>query len=252
VLAVTSEPPWPLDSGGHLRSFHLLRSLAGRHRVRLVVPVRPGQEGAVESLRRAAGLDIIPVPVPPRMAWREALKAASAAAHREPYVMYRQHDHRAVRATLGDALRGDPPDLLYLDRPEKLEYPPGTWAAQDMRKSDAFEYAARHTDGEERSRFLERSEFFFGSSTATLAAMPTRTLARPVVLLLVNGLLHAETRRGLGVRAPRPDVEPADFGRPRAFIPQKARAKRRLALLATTAAAVGGVVGLVGLAWLVL
>jgi hypothetical protein len=140
----------------------------------------------------------------------------------------------------------------YLDRPEKLEYPTETWAAQDMRKSDAFEYAARHADGEERARFLERSEFFFRSSTATLAAMPTRTLARPVVLILVNGLLYAETRRGLGVRAPRPDVEPADFGRPEAFIPQKARAKRRLALLATTAAAVGGLTGLVGLAWLIL
>jgi YetA-like protein len=129
----------------------------------------------------------------------------------------------------------------YLDHPEKLEYPTETWAAQDLRKSDAFEYAARHSDGEERDRFLERSEFFFRSSTATLATMPTRTLARPVVLMLVNGLLRGETRRDPGVRSPRPDVEPTDFGQPQAFIPQKARAKRRLILITTTAAAIGGI-----------
>ena len=28
ILAITSELPWPLDRGGHLRSFHLLRGLA--------------------------------------------------------------------------------------------------------------------------------------------------------------------------------------------------------------------------------
>ena len=36
VLAVTSEVPWPLNSGGHLRTFHLLRTLARRFDVRLV------------------------------------------------------------------------------------------------------------------------------------------------------------------------------------------------------------------------
>ena len=136
----------------------------------------------------------------------------------------------------------------YLDRPERLEYPTETWAAQDMRKSDAFEYAARHTDGDERARFLERSEFFFNSSTAALAAMPTRRLTRPVVLMLVNGLLHAETRRNLSVCAPRPHVVPVDFGRPAVFIPQKLRAKRRLVLIAATAAALAGLAGLVSLA----
>jgi hypothetical protein len=132
----------------------------------------------------------------------------------------------------------------YLDRPETLEYPTETWAAQDLRKSDVFEYAARHADGPERARFLERSEFFFRSSSTTLTAMPTRTLARPVVLVLVNGLLRAETRRDPGVRAPRPDVESADFGRPEVFLPQKSQAKRRLVLLAMTAV-LGGIAGIV-------
>ena len=39
VLAITSQPPWPLDSGGHIRTFHLMRALAGRFDLRLVTPV---------------------------------------------------------------------------------------------------------------------------------------------------------------------------------------------------------------------
>jgi hypothetical protein len=58
--------------------------------------------------------------------------------------------------------------------------------------------------------------------------------------------LHAETRRDLSVRAPRPDVEPADFGRPTTFISQKARAKRRLVLIVTMAATLGGIAVVVG------
>ena len=79
----------------------------------------------------------------------------------------------------------------YLDRPEILEYPTETWAAQDMRKSEVFKYAAKHAAGDERAAFLERSDFFFGYSVTTLRSLPTRTFARPVVILLTNGLMHA-------------------------------------------------------------
>ncbi len=47
----------------------------------------------------------------------------------------------------------------YLEKPEILEYPTETWAAQDMRKSEIFKYAAKHSTGAGRARFLERSEF---------------------------------------------------------------------------------------------
>src|SRR5258708_37731702 len=69
----------------------------------------------------------------------------------------------------------------YLDKPEILEYPTETWAAQDMRKSEVFKYAALHAKGGERARFLERAEFFFRDSTSRLSGMKTRTLCRPVV-----------------------------------------------------------------------
>jgi hypothetical protein len=120
----------------------------------------------------------------------------------------------------------------YLDKPEILQYPTETWAAQDMRKSEVFEAAARVANSvEERERFLERSRFFFESSTTTLAKMPTRTLARPVVLLLSNGLSCAYSQLNPNFPSlPAPEVR-YDFGSPESFTPQKTVAIRRFKIL---------------------
>jgi glycosyltransferase involved in cell wall biosynthesis len=121
VLAVTSEPPWPLDSGGHLRSFYLLKALAAHTRLRIVCPVQPHQESAVAALA-AAGLDLRPVSVPPRSARHELRRLVSATLRGEPYVMYRRHHwpdaHKAWRAEL----QHDRPALLYLDHLDSLMY----------------------------------------------------------------------------------------------------------------------------------
>ena len=116
----------------------------------------------------------------------------------------------------------------YLDKPEILEHPTETWAAQDMRKSEVFEAAARvAATAEERDKFLERSRFFFESSTSTLAKMPTRSLARPVVLLLSNGLARAHSQLNPDFPLlPAPEAT-YDFGSPESFIPQKTVAIRR-------------------------
>src|SRR5712691_9988207 len=91
ILCVTSELPWPLNSGGHLRTFHLLRALAERYRIRLIAPVLPGQD-AVSAALEDNGITVCPAPIAPRQRWREAARAARAAAAGEPYVFYRRHD----------------------------------------------------------------------------------------------------------------------------------------------------------------
>jgi hypothetical protein len=136
----------------------------------------------------------------------------------------------------------------YLEKPEILEYPTETWAAQDMRKSEIFKYAAKHSSGEERARFLERSEFFFRYSTTALSGMKTRSLARPVVLLLSFGFMHAYFQKRPEEAAPPPEPGPHDFGRPEVFVPQKVVAIRRFKLLALA----GGIVGLLAIVGLVL
>ena len=123
----------------------------------------------------------------------------------------------------------------YLDKPQILEFPTETWAAQDLRKSDVFYLAAAETSGEERTQFAERGAFFARTALRTLASMPTRRLTRPVVLLLSHGWLHHlwERRRSwpMPVAAPPlPEERP-----PARFVPQKARALRRACAIAVMA-----------------
>jgi hypothetical protein len=135
----------------------------------------------------------------------------------------------------------------YLERPEILEYPTETWAAQDMWKSEVFDFAWLHAEGVERDRFRERAEYFFRQSVEILSRMPTRTLCRPVVLMLTHGwrrawfVAHPEERR------PPPAKALADFGPREQFVPQKVIAIRRAKLLAIggMVAAAAGLVGVI-------
>lgn len=125
----------------------------------------------------------------------------------------------------------------YLERPEVLEYPTETWAAQDMRKSEVFLHASRYASGTERAQILERAAFFFEASLDWLYRFESRTLARPLVLLLSYGYMYrtvVATAAAPPLHSAAPDV--SDWGRPESFVPQKqiafARAKWIAGLLA--------------------
>jgi hypothetical protein len=123
----------------------------------------------------------------------------------------------------------------YLEKPEILEYPTETWAAQDLRKCEVFQFALKHASGAERERLAERAHYFFDSAVGTLSALPTRTLCRPMVLLLSFGWSRAWFLTHPEVSAPDPPAgatfEPQEF-----FVPQKARAVRRVRLLLASGA----------------
>jgi glycosyltransferase involved in cell wall biosynthesis len=132
VLAVTSELPWPLDSGGHLRSFHLLRALARRADVRLVVPVPPGASAALSALE-GQGLRVVAVPVGPRTRLGETGRVLAARLAGEPYVLYRRHLRADVRRALRAEASRQAPDVLYLDHLDSLLYHvPGVPAVLDL------------------------------------------------------------------------------------------------------------------------
>ena len=122
----------------------------------------------------------------------------------------------------------------YLDRPDILEYPTETWAAQDLRKADVFVYAAAHLTGALRERCLSRAREFVDRSFATLMSAQSRELARPLVLLLSHGFMHVG-RSGIAARRSAGD----DIAVPQKarFVPQRARAKWRLAAAAGVIAA---------------
>jgi glycosyltransferase involved in cell wall biosynthesis len=123
VLACTSELPWPLNSGGHLRTYHLLRALARQFRVRLVAPVCGDAAEALAALS-AAGIEAHPAAVPPRSRWRETIRLGAAALRGEPYVFYRRHDRRAVRRALQALCQAEPPDVIYLDHLDSFVFRP--------------------------------------------------------------------------------------------------------------------------------
>ena len=126
-------------------------------------------------------------------------------------------------------------EYLYLDKPEQLEYPTETWAAQDMRKSDVFKFAAKHSPGAERGAFIERSQYFFAGAIRMLAERPTRFTARPRVLMLICGFMHAAFRLQAADTFVPPTGAPLVSGNPIWFVPQKAVATRRAKLLAMAA-----------------
>ena len=114
VLVVTSELPWPLDSGGHLRTFHLLKHVASHVDLRLVVPVRAGQEPAVAVLNQW-NIRVVPVTVAPRTKFAEGKRLLNAQLHGEPYVMYRRHARPEMFAAWEAEIRRDKPDVAHLD-----------------------------------------------------------------------------------------------------------------------------------------
>ena len=125
----------------------------------------------------------------------------------------------------------------YLEKPERLEFPNETWAAQDMHKSEMFRAAAKHTLGQEREAFTQRATYFFEYSVKTLSAMSTSTGARATVLMLSFGYGQAYSS-SLGVpETVQVEFDGDDFGQPIVFVPQKKRAIRRFLFIAGVAGA---------------
>jgi hypothetical protein len=127
----------------------------------------------------------------------------------------------------------------YLDRPERLEYPTETWAAQDMRKAEVFLWAALHAEPAERPVFLERASFFFEGSVRTLQRLPGRHYTRPLVVLLSNGIRQAWFVRQPAFPDPPRPLRPRVWPLPTPFTPQKEMAMARAKRLAAGVVATG-------------
>jgi len=80
----------------------------------------------------------------------------------------------------------------YLDKPDILEYPNETWAAQDIRKSVVFYMAARYAVSQQQAdNFMRQATKFYQYARRELPTHTTCRLTRPIVLLLQNGWVGA-------------------------------------------------------------
>jgi YetA-like protein len=115
-------------------------------------------------------------------------------------------------------LEHEVPYATILDR---VEIPTETWPAQDIRKSNVFDFAAKHAHEPLRTAFLQKADFFFQACIRDLRSFDTCTLTRPLVLLMTNAFRHTYFQLHPDERAPCPD-RPYNYGKPQHFTPHLA------------------------------
>jgi hypothetical protein len=136
-----------------------------------------------------------------------------------------------------------------LDTPEKLQYPNETWAAQDIRKWHVLAYAAKWAaSDQERQALMDRAEFFFHYCMETLDSFSTKSLCRPVVLLLNYGWQRAGLQNAQRIGYPVPPDH--RFGEFKAFVPQRTVAVGRAKKILLGTAVVFCMTLLAGIAYL--
>lgn len=109
---------------------------------------------------------------------------------------------------------------------ERVKLPTETWPAQDVRKSHVFYLAATYAYNlQQRQMFQEKGEFFLLTCLQDLERFSTRTLARPLIILLTNAYMVTYAQHHLR-DAPLVPMQPHNFGRPRPFTPQFAELHR--------------------------
>lgn len=196
LLVVSSELPWPLNTGGHLRTYHLLRALAARCRVRLVTVVERADDPGLAVLE-GHGIAVIPAVCGPRHKVREGLRAVRAALQGEPYVMFHRHNRGPLRNALRRALALRSPEVVYLDHLDPLAFRtmlPRVPLVADLHNVYST-LAARVA--EERTWPLR---VYLQREASLLAAMERRVAATADLLLTVSSQEKA-VFEGLGARA---------------------------------------------------
>ncbi len=119
ILFVTETVPFPLDSGGRIKTYHTLRMLAGAHEVRLHAFIRDEAQQAhlphLDALGVSTTLHLVPRSLS-REAWF-ALRSVAGA----PYSVGRHFD-RQVFGKLVTAAQEWPPEIVYCDHLSMAEY----------------------------------------------------------------------------------------------------------------------------------
>ena len=114
ILAITTQLPWPLNTGGHLRTFHLLRALADAFKVVLITTVVHERQADVAAVREI-GVDVRAAPISRRTSIGELRCVCVATARREPYVFFYRHVWRPIWRELPRSTRQWSPDAVYFD-----------------------------------------------------------------------------------------------------------------------------------------
>ena len=106
-------------------------------------------------------------------------------------------------------------EVPYKDVLHKVDIPTETWSAQDIRKSNVFDYSYKYSGDK---KFKEKSEFFFNRCIKDLNTFKTKTFTRSLAILMNFSVMHDYFQHN-DVKAEFADKK-IKFRKPKKFKPQ--------------------------------
>jgi polysaccharide biosynthesis protein PslH len=198
LLSITSEVPWPLNSGGHLRTFHLQNALGRDFDATLVCPANPQTQGT-ENLPDDSNFRLVKFDVSSRSMASELCRIGLAQWYRAPYSMYFRHLRTQLKRRWNALIVEQRPDFVWLDHidsflylPEKM--PTGSRVVIDLH--NIYSLILRRL-AEESGNRLRRTAL---SVEANRMARIERELCRRVDAIVAVSHAEADYYRDLGAK----------------------------------------------------
>ena len=206
ILLITETVPYPLDSGGRIKTWHTLQVLARRHEVHLHAFIRDtgAGTGAAERALGAHAASVTLHLLPPGLA-REARGLARSVTANQPFTVARHWSPEAARR-VADAARATGADVVYADHLSMLPYaePLGLPIVHDAHNVE-YEIVRRYAATADPAR-----RAFAEVEWRRLRAYERAAYERCQVITVVSSR-DAEHLRALGVRRPEIHVVPIAF-----------------------------------------
>jgi glycosyltransferase involved in cell wall biosynthesis len=121
LLFLTETVPWPLDSGGRVRTYHTLAALIRAHEVHLHAFARTEAQRGPAERALSSLTDHVSIHVVPRSVTSEAAAGIRALVRGTPFTVERHFNRRAWKAIHAAAARTSF-DAVYCDHLSMLEY----------------------------------------------------------------------------------------------------------------------------------
>ena len=121
VLFITEYLPWPLHSGGRIRTYHILRQVALRHEVTLVTQEPPGDTDGEERMRALVSR-FYSVALKPQPFIRKTLAATFSLASPRPYISGYSHYRSALSRLIRTLTSRECFDIVHLDHLDAAVY----------------------------------------------------------------------------------------------------------------------------------
>ena len=121
ILFITEFLPWPLNTGGRIRTYHILRQVALRHEVTLVTQNHLGGLEGEEQIRTFVSR-LYSIPLKPQSSLRKAIGAAVSLADPRPYVSGYSHYREALARLIRRLTSTESFDIVHLDHLDAAVY----------------------------------------------------------------------------------------------------------------------------------